>query len=142
MANIEAILSTISQKYISIHVIDIKNDRYEAIKSIEAIDKFSAGEASAQKALNNVMNDLAQGESKKIINEFTDLSTLEERLKEQNIIRSFPMQLAGVKPPSFVVTNVKKSPQRKLYSWWKILTNRYVGNASCSNRSEKPRSKL
>ena len=66
MANIEAILSTISQKYISIHVIDIKNDRYEAIKSIEAIDKFSAGEASAQKALNNVMNHLAQGESKKL----------------------------------------------------------------------------
>ena len=87
MANTEAILSTISQKYISIHVIDIKNDRYEAIKSIEAIDKFSAGEASAQKALNNVMNHLTQGESQKIINEFTDLSTLEERLKERNIIR-------------------------------------------------------
>ena len=106
MAHIEAVLNAVSQKYISMHVIDLYADTYEAIKSTENIDIFAQDETSAQKAIRMVLGHLTQGESQKKINEFTDLSTLEERLKGRNIIRcSFFSNATGWCEASFIRCN-------------------------------------
>ncbi|WP_027406820.1 diguanylate cyclase domain-containing protein [Anaerovibrio sp. RM50] len=114
MAYTEAILNAVSKKYISIHLIDIDKDCYEVIKSIEAIDNYSQGEPSAQKALNNVMNHLTQGENRKIINEFTTLSTLKDRLKEKEIIRcSFLSDATGWCEATFIRCELDKKNNTK-----------------------------
>ncbi len=106
MAHIEAVLNAVSQKYISMHVIDLYADTYEAIKSTENIDIFAQGETSAQKAIRMVLGHLTQGENRKIINEFTTLSTLEDRLKDTEIIRcTFFTKIRGWCEASFIRCN-------------------------------------
>ncbi|ORT99880.1 hypothetical protein D081_1461 [Anaerovibrio sp. JC8] len=87
MASIEAMLKAVSQKYISMHIIDIIADTYEAIKSTKNIDALVQSANGAQQAIQTVMDKLAQVKTRNIIKEFTTFSTLDERLRDNQIIR-------------------------------------------------------
>ncbi len=86
MASYKMILDAISQKYISIHIIDLVQDTYEAIKSQAKIDSLCKGTKEAQVALYNVFWNLTRGKSWKTVKKFINLSTLDKRLKEKNFV--------------------------------------------------------
>jgi len=103
MTSFEAILSAVSQKYISIHVIDIEADSYEAFKSIDLIDHYCQGKSSAQDALYNAVDHLTKRDSRENIKEFTNLSTLTDRLKNNVVVQCpFFARLQGWCEASFL----------------------------------------
>lgn len=79
-------LTALSEIYISLHIFDLQEDTLFPIKTNQYIEMWSAGFEGSQDKLRNVMTNITLEEHLKLITEFTDLSTLEERMKEHKVI--------------------------------------------------------
>ncbi len=79
-------LEAMSELYISMHVIDLKEQTYQTIKTNEHINRWAEGQETAQSALRAVMTNLATRESRRGILSFTNLSTLPDRMKGKKYI--------------------------------------------------------
>lgn len=76
----DRVLTALSEIYISIYEFDLTNNSLQSIKSNQNIDALAAPCEGAQEKLNNVMKNIAVSEHVDLIMEFSDLSTLEERI--------------------------------------------------------------
>lgn len=79
----ERALLALSEIYISIYEFDIEDDALIPIKSNKFIDELAAPFEKAQDKLNNVMKNITVAEHQDIMMEFSNLSTLNERLKDK-----------------------------------------------------------
>lgn len=86
MASYKAIFNAVSNKYISVHSVDLETGAYEAFKSHPAIDALCEGKNEAQEALYNVFWHMTNGTSWSTIKNFINLSTIKERLKDNNFV--------------------------------------------------------
>lgn len=79
-------LLALSEIYISIYEFDIVNNSLQAIKSNQHIDALASPCEGAQEKLNNVMKNITVAEHVDLIIEFSDLTTLEERIGDKKDI--------------------------------------------------------
>ena len=79
-------LTALSEIYISLYIFDLQEDTLFPIKTNPHIEELSANFVGSQDKLHNVMNHITVKEHLELITEFTDLSTLEERMKDRKVI--------------------------------------------------------
>lgn len=79
-------LTALSEIYISLHIFDLQEDTLFPIKTNQYIEMWSANFEGSQAKLRNVMNNITLEEHLELMTEFTDLSTLEERMKDHKVI--------------------------------------------------------
>lgn len=79
-------LNALSEIYISLHIFDLLEDRLFPLKSNRYIEMWSEGFSSSQEKLRNVMKNITVEEHQRMILDFVDFSTLEERLRENKVI--------------------------------------------------------
>lgn len=79
-------LTALSEIFISLHIFDMQEDTVFPIKTNQHIETLSENFAGCQDKLRNVMNHITVKEHLELITEFTDLSTLEERMKDHKVI--------------------------------------------------------
>lgn len=79
-------LTALSEIYISLHIFDLQEDTLFPIKTNPYIEMWSANFEGSQAKLRNVMNNITLEEHLELMTEFTDLSTLEERMKDHKVI--------------------------------------------------------
>ena len=78
-------LSSIADIYISLLDLDLKNDSFSVISCREDVAKtIDSGVTSAQEMLNSSMDRFVDDISKEQIGKFIDLSTLDERIKDEH----------------------------------------------------------
>lgn len=82
----EFTLAALSEIFVSLHIFDLQEDRLFTIKSNQYIEMWSEGFESSQEKLRNVMSNVTSEEHLELILEFTDLTTLEERMKGQKVV--------------------------------------------------------
>ncbi|MGN0807710.1 MAG: GGDEF domain-containing protein [Candidatus Coproplasma sp.] len=84
----ERCYSAVAQIYLSMHLIDVKTGSFKTIKSAESIEKNKYPERSDYfpVQIKNVMEKLATERFKKAVLYFTDISTLNKRLAEKDVI--------------------------------------------------------
>ena len=80
------VLRSLACIYISIHSLDLKEDTVTSFVSTEAIDNILDGNKNAAIQIRKVMSLLSSDSYRNQIEEFVDLSTLEERIKGKNVI--------------------------------------------------------
>lgn len=80
------VLSALSEVYISLHIFDLIDDKLFPLKSNRFIEMWSENFESSQEKMHNVMLNIASEEHRALMVEFTDFSTLEERMKDQSAI--------------------------------------------------------
>lgn len=78
------ILKALSEIYISLHIFDLEEDELFPLKTNKFIEMWSEGFSGCQEKLRNVMQNLTVEEHQSLIQEFVDLSTLEERLRDRS----------------------------------------------------------
>ena len=81
-----AITHASAELYISMHVLDLEDKTVFPIKTNEFIDKLMKCGNTLQECFTNIMINLACPESVETIKNFTILSTLQERMKNTNVI--------------------------------------------------------
>ena len=79
-------MDSLSEIYISIFALDLKNNDLHAIKSNPFIDKLIGIPGSLQERMRNVMGYITVEDHLDVIKEFTDVTTLPDRLKDTNVI--------------------------------------------------------
>lgn len=82
----EYTLAGLSEVYISLHIFDLAEDKLFAIKTNKFIEMWSEGFDSCCEKMRNVMSRITSEEHQNLILEFTDLNTLDERMKGKNVI--------------------------------------------------------
>ncbi|MGN0666898.1 MAG: GGDEF domain-containing protein [Huintestinicola sp.] len=82
----EFTLTALSEVYISLHIFDLEEDTLFPIKTNEFIEMWSEGFSGCREKLRNVMSKIAADEHINLILEFTDLTTLQERMRGQKVI--------------------------------------------------------
>jgi hypothetical protein len=111
-----AITYATTELYISMHVLDLEDKTAFPIKTNEFIDKFMKCGNTLQESLTNIMENLACPESVETIKNFTILSTLQERLKDTNVISEiFHGKIHGWSKAIFVRIGNEKPLRRVLY---------------------------
>ena len=112
----EQILRTIGGVYNNIHLFDLEKDAVQEIYAIEAVHNFLneyGNKKSIQELLHHVANKVSTDEYLSSIPEFTNLSTLEQRIKGKKIISfDYVEKYAGWTRCSFIP--VEYSPDNKL----------------------------
>ncbi|MGN0622027.1 MAG: GGDEF domain-containing protein [Porcipelethomonas sp.] len=79
-------LDALSEIFISLHIFDLQDDRLFPIKSNRYIEMWSADFESSKDKLYNVMSNITSEEHLELIMKFTDLATLEDRMKGHKIL--------------------------------------------------------
>lgn len=79
-------LTALSEIYISLHIFDLQEDELFPIKTNPFIEMWSKGYDGCQAKLRNVMKNITLEEHVDLITEFTDLTTLKERMKGHRVI--------------------------------------------------------
>ena len=82
----ELTLAGLSEVYISLHIFDLEEDVYYPVKTNKYIEMWAEGFDNSREQLHNVMTMITAEEHLNLILEFTDLTTLEERMKNQKVI--------------------------------------------------------
>lgn len=82
----EYTLAGLSEVYISLHILDLAEDTLFPIKTNKFIEMWSEGFDSIPEKMRNVMSKITSEEHQELILEFTDLTTLEERMKGKKVI--------------------------------------------------------
>lgn len=82
----EYTLAGLSEVYISLHILDLAEDTLFPIKTNKFIEMWSEGFDSITEKMRNVMSKITSEEHQELILEFTDLTTLEERMKGKKVI--------------------------------------------------------
>lgn len=79
-------LAALSEIFISLHFFDLKEDTLITVKTNDHIEMWSKDFESSQDKLSNVMNCITIEEHLEDVREFTNLSTLEERMRGRKVI--------------------------------------------------------
>ncbi|MGN1136929.1 MAG: GGDEF domain-containing protein [Oscillospiraceae bacterium] len=82
----EFTLAGLSEVYISLHIFDLEEDVFFPIKTNKYIEMWSEGFDGSREQLHNVMTMITAEEHRELILEFTDLTTLEERMNGHRVI--------------------------------------------------------
>lgn len=82
----EYTLAGLSEVYISLHILDLAENTLFPIKTNKFIEMWSEGFDSIPEKMRNVMSKITSEEHQELILEFTDLTTLEERMKGKKVI--------------------------------------------------------
>lgn len=82
----EYTLAGLSEVYISLHILDLAENTLFPIKTNKFIEMWSEGFDSITEKMRNVMSKITSEEHQELILEFTDLTTLEERMKGKKVI--------------------------------------------------------
>ncbi|MGN1373290.1 MAG: GGDEF domain-containing protein [Candidatus Coproplasma sp.] len=84
----ERCYAAVAQIYLSMHLIDVKTGYFKTIKSAESIEKNKYPEKSEHfpTQIKNVMEKLATERFKKAVLYFTDITTLDKRLGDKDVI--------------------------------------------------------
>lgn len=115
------ILSAFSATYISMHLVNLSDNTFHGYKSSEHIEKLLSGNDSfnysnASEQLTFVVKNLADTDFVEGLLKFTDFRTLEDRLREKNIIsHEFYGKVSGWCRASFIVVN------RDIYGMFKYV---------------------
>ncbi len=99
--------AAISQIYLAMMRVDVKNNTYNTIKSTEAIDRFSVpGSNVFSENVQQLVRNLATEESLESALKFLDVTTLEERMRDKtHISTTFVGKVAGVCELHFLKEN-------------------------------------
>lgn len=107
------VLSALSEVYISLHIFDLIDDKLFPMKSNRYIEMWSENFESSQEKIHNVMLNIVSEEHRALMVEFTDFSTLEERMKGQLAISAvFHGKVSGWCRARFI--RVKNTEHEKL----------------------------
>ncbi len=79
-------LKSLTKIYLSVHIINVKEDSFMRISCASYIHKILKRFTSARKALEATTNELIHQEYKEGMKQFLDFSTLADRLKQKNVI--------------------------------------------------------
>ena len=103
--------SALSDIFLSMHRVDIKNNTYFAIKTTDAILKYSIPNSNVfDKNVNSIIRGLAKESSLITALEFLDLSTLDERMKnKKHISTNFEGKIAGMCRLHFIKEDVDEN---------------------------------
>lgn len=82
----EYTLAGLSEVYISLHILDLAENTLFPIKTNKFIEMWSEGFDSIPEKMRNVMSKITSEEHQELILEFTNLTTLEERMKGKKVI--------------------------------------------------------
>lgn len=82
----EYTLAGLSEVYISLHIIDLAEDALFPIKTNKYIEMWSEGLDGCCEKMRNVMSKITSEEHQNLILKFTDLNTLDERMKGKKVI--------------------------------------------------------
>ena len=99
--------AAISQIYLAMMRVDVKNNTYNTIKSTEAIDRFSVpGSNVFSENVQQLVRNLATDDSLESALKFLDVTTLEERMRDKtHISTTFVGKVAGVCELHFLKEN-------------------------------------
>ncbi len=89
MSEVATLITTVkalSELFISIHSLNLVQNSVYTIKSNQHIDSLIEGQPDIQAKLSTVMREITEDEGLDKIFEFIDLSTLEERMKDEPFI--------------------------------------------------------
>ena len=84
--NILKIIGATSELFITLFLFDLKENRMIPIKTNKRIEALSSNFLTAQDKVNYIINNLSAPETLDSIREFTNLETLPDRLKENNMV--------------------------------------------------------
>ena len=95
-AKLETIVAALSEVYISIHALDLAEGAIQTVKSNPFIESCIAVDGTLQDKMVNVMSTIAIPDHEEMILEFTDLSTLEQRMAaERQLTAIFEGKMNG-----------------------------------------------
>ncbi len=77
------VLKSMAATYHSMHLIDISSNTFESITSRADIDMYITGNNNAEDTIRTVTFNLVSGAYRELMMEFTDFSTLKDRLKNK-----------------------------------------------------------
>lgn len=105
---LEEAYSAISDIFLSMHRVDVKNNTYTAIKTTDAILKNSVHNSNKfDENVNSIIKGLAKESSYLTALEFLDLSTLDARMKDKkHISTNFEGKIAGICRLHFIKEDV------------------------------------
>ncbi|MCR5145227.1 MAG: response regulator [Lachnospiraceae bacterium] len=86
MEYVEALLDSIADRFLSIHIVDIENNEITKFKSNDILDELFRTNAECHEVLSVVMEQIASADTRGLITEFVDLTHLEERFGNKNKI--------------------------------------------------------
>ena len=127
MKNSENILDSIVERFVSVHVIDMKNATIVGHKSTEIIDLLLERDGDLQEKLDGLIEHMVSNEHKSRMKKFVDLSTMKERLANTDKVTmmflgiqsgwceaSF-MRIKGYEPDEMIIHAVEKINDEILY---------------------------
>ncbi len=82
----DLMLQSISKVYFATFYIDIQTGRFEEISSLDALRRVIGVRGNAQRALYMICDNLVEDEKSQAIRKFVDLSTIDKRLKDKDVI--------------------------------------------------------
>lgn len=107
-------LSALAKVYLTMHTIDLETNTCTQTKSTKEVSKFVNKPTDASQQMKSVMNYICDDEFKEKVLEFTDLSTLPERMKgKQSISFEFISKVDGWVRASFVTATVDSEEKPK-----------------------------
>lgn len=108
------VLYALSEVYISVHIFDLNNNSYEAIKSNRFIDMWEAEYEGAQEKFNNVVRNITAPEYLDKMLEFARFDTLNDRLGDKSSISAvFEGKFNGLCRAMYI--DVDRNPDMSLH---------------------------
>ncbi|SFB30060.1 diguanylate cyclase (GGDEF) domain-containing protein [Acetitomaculum ruminis DSM 5522] len=80
------IVRALSENYLTMHVIDLKNDRFEEISDVDAVRKYVKSKEGATEQMMKVMKHTITEEYSERALEFTDLTKVAEKMKNKTVM--------------------------------------------------------
>ena len=127
MKDAELLLDSIVERFVSVHVIDMKNATIVGHKSTEILDLLLERDGDLQEKLDGLIEHMVSNEHKSRMKKFVDLSTMKERLANTDKVTmmflgtqsgwceaSF-MRIKGYEPDEMIIHAVEKINDEILY---------------------------
>ena len=95
MEYVEALLDSLADKFLSIHIVDIEKDEITKFKSNDILDGLFRTNEGNHETLSYVMEQIASADTRGLIAEFVDLTHLEERFGNKNKISCMFLSKGG-----------------------------------------------
>lgn len=127
MKDAELLLDSIVERFVSVHVIDIKNATIVGHKSTEILDLLLERDGDLQEKLDGLIEHMVSNEHKSRMKKFVDLSTMKERLANTDKVtmmflgiqsgwcEAAFMRIKGYEPDEMIIHVVEKINDEILY---------------------------
>ena len=127
MKDAELLLDSIVERFVSVHVIDMKNATIVGHKSTEILDLLLERDGDLQEKLDGLIEHMVSNEHKSRMKKFVDLSTMKERLANTDKVtmmflgtqsgwcEAAFMRMKGYEPDEMIIHVVEKINDEILY---------------------------